>query len=175
MVVLAHKKKRKKIDPGEQVSDNGSIAKNPRKKSRKSEAQKLRELKAKAAREEQKRKQEEQKRRIWNIRKDQLVAFEQEFGHTQHVQQKKYTTNIQLGKWVNTQQSQYRLFKAEKTGNLTQERINQLDELKFEWSPRQNGNVCQNGKKNQYRKSPEQKLKETVRVLVLFVVVNVCP
>ena len=52
MVVSAHKKKRKKIDPGEQVSNNGSIAKNPRKKSRKSEAQKLKESKAKAARED---------------------------------------------------------------------------------------------------------------------------
>ena len=73
--------------------------------------------------------QQSKKRRYervsWQFRYDQLVEFRNQFGHTNVPQN--YAKNMKLAAWVKFQRSQY------KTGNLIKERINQLNELSFEW------------------------------------------
>jgi len=44
----------------------------------------------------------------------------------------------QLGKWISKQRSEYRKFQAGKKSQITQERIDALAELEFDWAP---GNV----------------------------------
>ncbi|OEU22157.1 hypothetical protein FRACYDRAFT_177848 [Fragilariopsis cylindrus CCMP1102] len=47
---------------------------------------------------------------------------------------KDYTRNPQLGRWVNTQRTQYNLLLNGKESGLTTERINLLDAIGFAWS-----------------------------------------
>ena len=95
------------------------------------------------------------KYKSWDYRKAELLAFQQEFGHTNVPQPTKNSTNKDLGGWVKTQRRQHKLFTAGKPSFLTQERINQLEALRFVWCLRQKG------KKNKYQKSAAQKLKES--------------
>ena len=105
----------------------------------------------------------------WQTRYGELVEFRINYGHTNVPQN--YAKNMKLGKWVSTQRSQYN------TSTLTQERIDQLNELNFEWSLRTNQRLItiemtktglERMKKQQAereRKQAEaQKLKESVRV-----------
>ena len=66
----------------------------------------------------------------WQTRYGELVEFRINYGNTNVPQN--YAKNIKLGQWVSTQRSQYN------TSTLTQERIDQLNELNFEWSLRSN-------------------------------------
>ena len=72
--------------------------------------------------------QQSKKRRVrvsWQFRYDELAEFRNEFGHTNVAQN--YAKNMQLGRWVHFQRSQY------KTSTLIQERIDKLDALSFVW------------------------------------------
>jgi hypothetical protein len=48
-----------------------------------------------------------------------------------------YEENKQLGHWVNTQRVQYKRYKEDKSSHMTQDRIKMLEELKFDWNPRE--------------------------------------
>ena len=92
----------------------------------------------------------------WESHKDELIAFQRKFGHTNNP--RTYSTNKQLGLWVTNQRQQHKLFTDGKPNSLTQEQINQLETLRFDWCLRQKG------KKKKYQKTKAQKLKELVRV-----------
>ena len=82
----------------------------------------------------------------WQTRYGELVEFRINYGHTNVP--KNYSKNMKLGKWVSTQRFRY------KNDTLAKEGINQLNELKFEWSPRQNKRLS--------KKTAAQKLKESL-------------
>jgi len=44
-----------------------------------------------------------------------------------------YGPNKQLGTWVNTQRRQYRFLQQGKHSQMTEERINKLEEIGFKW------------------------------------------
>ena len=67
----------------------------------------------------------------WNARYRELEAFKAEHGHC-NVPQKSHGP---LGAWVNDQR------KASKQGRLSEERVRRLDDLGFEWSPRDGGTL----------------------------------
>ena len=45
----------------------------------------------------------------------------------------KYSTNPKFGQWVSTQRSTYRYYQAGKPSPMTEERIQDLESLGFEW------------------------------------------
>ena len=109
-MVFSASKKRKNTNPCEQVLDKGS-----------DEGQKI------------------PRRRIgdsekWEISKNELVAFQREFGHL-NVSSGTNSINQRLGNWAKVQRFQHKLFTTgKKSSSLTKERIDQLDALGFTWS-----------------------------------------
>ena len=106
MCVSSYKKKRKKIDPCEEVSDNGS---------------------------NENQKKTYSRRVPWQDRLDALIAFKNKFGHT-NVSDKssKQLANWVYAQRMNFKL----FTAGKKSGSLTKERINQLDALNFVWSPK---------------------------------------
>jgi hypothetical protein len=76
----------------------------------------------------------------WNQRFQELRQFKQEHGHC--LVPSRYDKNPELGIWVGTQRSQYRLFmRARETGqsvstNMNDDRIRELEDLGFVWALR---------------------------------------
>jgi len=70
----------------------------------------------------------------WIQRLDELHAYKKEHGHC--LVPSTYPKNAQLATWVKCQRRQYKLFAEGKTSNITQERIDQLVEVGFEWELR---------------------------------------
>ena len=108
-MVVSASKKRKNTYPCEQVLDKGS-----------DEGQKI------------------PRRRIkdsgkWEICKNELVAFQQKFGHV-NVSSGTNSINQRLGNWAKAQRFQHKLFTIGKDSLMTQERVDQLEALKFGWS-----------------------------------------
>jgi len=64
----------------------------------------------------------------WESKLQELADFKKNCLHTNVPR-----SNKSLGKWVNTQRTQYKLFKASKTSHMTRERIQSLHKLDFEW------------------------------------------
>eukprot|EP00978_Attheya_sp_CCMP212_P029096 scaffold102216_cov59-Attheya_sp.AAC.1 len=67
--------------------------------------------------------------RGWDDRFNELVVFKEDHGHT-NVPQKAGP----LGRWVSTQRRHYRFLQEGEDSQLTQERMDRLNELEFEWS-----------------------------------------
>ena len=108
-MVFSASKKRKNTNPCEQVLDKGS-----------DEGQKI------------------PRRRIgdsekWEISKNELVAFQREFGHL-NVSSGTNSINQRLGNWAKVQRFQHKLFTTGKDSLMTQERVDQLEAIKFDWS-----------------------------------------
>lgn len=70
----------------------------------------------------------------WLQRLDELQAYKKENGHC--LVPSTFPKNAQLATWVKCQRRQYKLFAENKTSNITQERIDQLNEIGFEWELR---------------------------------------
>ena len=70
----------------------------------------------------------------WEEQRQQLVAFNKEFRHTNVP--KSYVENNKFVVWVQYQRSSYKLFKAKKKSSMTRERIQSLEKLGFEWQLR---------------------------------------
>lgn len=78
----------------------------------------------------------------WNQRLEELKAYKAQFGSC--LVPSRYPPNPELGIWVGTQRTQYRLYQqAKSSGNrmlhstaMNEDRINQLEELGFVWALR---------------------------------------
>jgi len=80
--------------------------------------------------------QKQKRDTVWKARYDELVAYKLENGDT-NVPTKNYKPNPQLAHWVHTQRTRRRAWDAGKAGagDLTQERIDSLDLIGFQWNP----------------------------------------
>ena len=72
----------------------------------------------------------------WNVRMKDLRQYKREHGHTNVPRH--YSANLKLGRWVDTQRTSYRLLKSGKPSPLTQERVDVLNGIGFEWNPSEN-------------------------------------
>ena len=67
----------------------------------------------------------------WDDRYEELKQYRSKFGDCNVPQ--KWGDNLQLGRWVQTQRCQYRLYKEGKASSMTEERIEKLNDVGFEW------------------------------------------
>ena len=74
----------------------------------------------------------------WEANYQLLQEFQKEHGHCQ-VPRNHSVDNVKLGRWVNTQRTQYKNFKDGKSSPMTQERIDALERIGFHWGKRQGG------------------------------------
>jgi len=73
----------------------------------------------------------------WNLRYELLRQYKKDKGDCL-VPKSFAVDGVALGKWVNTQRVQYHKFqKDEQSGKITQDRINKLDAVGFDWDPRE--------------------------------------
>jgi hypothetical protein len=68
---------------------------------------------------------------FWEGRLQELATFKQDNGHTNVP--KRYPLNKPLGHWVGNQRTQYRLFNQIEKSAMTEEHIQSLEKLDFEW------------------------------------------
>ena len=72
----------------------------------------------------------------WDTKFNELVAYKDAHGGSCNVPQG-YAENPQLGTWVNNQRAQYKKFQQDpSTSSMTQERIERLESIGFEWNGR---------------------------------------
>ena len=72
----------------------------------------------------------------WDTKFNELVAYKGTHGGSCNVP-KRYAENPQLGRWVSTQRTQYKKFQQDpSTSHMTQERIERLESIGFEWNGR---------------------------------------
>jgi hypothetical protein len=71
---------------------------------------------------------------VWEQRLQELAAYKEVNGDTNVPQT--FPSNKQLGIWVTNQRQQYKLLREGKNSHMTTERIESLNELDFDWSPR---------------------------------------
>jgi hypothetical protein len=67
----------------------------------------------------------------WEDRLSELAEYHKIHGHCNVPG--RYSENIQLGRWVGTQRSHYRLQQEGKRSQMTLARIQALESLNFEW------------------------------------------
>lgn len=86
----------------------------------------------------------------WNRRYQDLCDYKEQYGHC--LVPSRYPTNQELGTWVGTQRTQYRLFmKAKETGkaavptSMNEERIKLLSDIGFIWALRRETGKSQHG------------------------------
>lgn len=70
----------------------------------------------------------------WNARIKELKEFKAQHGNC--LVPNRYPENPRLGTWVGKQRKQYKLFQEGKPSNLTEERVQALDDLDFVWTLR---------------------------------------
>eukprot|EP00591_Stephanopyxis_turris_P006860 CAMPEP_0195518712 /NCGR_PEP_ID=MMETSP0794_2-20130614/13547_1 /TAXON_ID=515487 /ORGANISM="Stephanopyxis turris, Strain CCMP 815" /LENGTH=305 /DNA_ID=CAMNT_0040647733 /DNA_START=153 /DNA_END=1070 /DNA_ORIENTATION=+ len=70
-------------------------------------------------------------KKLWKERLDELKMYNAQHGDC--LVPYHYERNPQLGRWVNVQRKNYKLFREGKKSAMTQERIDQLEELNFVW------------------------------------------
>ena len=68
---------------------------------------------------------------IWSLRLEQLCEFKVQFGHS--VVPQKYANNPKLGRWVSKQRREYRLHQEGKPSLMIEERIRDLESIRFDW------------------------------------------
>ena len=72
----------------------------------------------------------------WDTKFHELVAYKDTHGGSCNVPHR-YDKNPQLGRWVNNQRTQYKKFQQDpSTSQMTQERIERLQSIGFEWNGR---------------------------------------
>ena len=72
----------------------------------------------------------------WDTKFNELVAYKDAHGGSCNVP-KGYAENPQLGRWVHSQRTQYKKFQQHpSTSSMTQERIERLESIAFEWNGR---------------------------------------
>ena len=72
----------------------------------------------------------------WDTKFNELVAYKDKHGGSCNVPPG-YAENPQLGRWVNRQRAQYKKFQQDpSTSFMTQERIERLESIAFEWNGR---------------------------------------
>ena len=67
----------------------------------------------------------------WEVRFEELKDYQSKHGHCNVPQ--KWNENPQLGRWVNNQRAQYRLYNEGKKSLITEERIALLESIGFVW------------------------------------------
>mmetsp|Transcript_16390 Transcript_16390/g.18876 ORF Transcript_16390/g.18876 Transcript_16390/m.18876 type:complete len:102 (+) Transcript_16390:1-306(+) len=67
----------------------------------------------------------------WQKIYDELVSFVKEFGHTRVPA--KFTQNLPLGNWVRKQRSKYKKLQKEGSSSITENQIELLNKIGFEW------------------------------------------
>ena len=73
----------------------------------------------------------------WDTKFNELVAYKDAHGGSCNVPTKGYAENPQLGTWVKYQRAQYKKFQQDpSTSFMTQERIERLQSIGFEWNGR---------------------------------------
>ena len=71
----------------------------------------------------------------WDTKFNELVAYKDTHGGSCNVPQE-YAENPQLGTWVSNQRAQYKKFQQDpSTSQMTQERIERLESIAFQWNP----------------------------------------
>ena len=82
----------------------------------------------------------------WDTKFNELVAYKDTHGGSCNVPTRGYAENPQLGTWVNRQRAQYKKFQQDPaTSSMTQERIERLESIAFEWNGRSSkSNACLN-------------------------------
>ena len=72
----------------------------------------------------------------WDTKFNELVAYKDAHGGSCNVPNR-YAENPQLGRWVDHQRTQYKKFQQDSaTTSMTQERIERLESIGFEWNGR---------------------------------------
>ena len=71
---------------------------------------------------------------IWQQRFNELKEYRERYGDCNVPSQ--WSENPQLGRWVSTQRSQYRLYQEGKKSSMTKERMQALESINFEWRVR---------------------------------------
>lgn len=67
----------------------------------------------------------------WDARYQELRDYHRRFGHVDVPT--KYKPNPALGRWVSTQRSQYKLWINREESQMTQDRVEKLQQLGFKW------------------------------------------
>ena len=86
----------------------------------------------------------------WFEKLTELTEFYKTKGHTNVPSG--YKANPSLATWVKSQRCQYRLFCQNKPSNMTQDRINQLNQLGFVWNLRNNSTTGSNSNDSKDRR-----------------------
>ena len=87
----------------------------------------------------------------WNERLEELKEYKRQYGHTNVP--RRYNRNHKLGRWVDTQRTSYRLLKLGKSSPLTQDRIDMLNDIGFEWNPSATKDNCSTAKSSKTAKT----------------------
>ena len=66
---------------------------------------------------------------LWNVRFQQMREYKLQFGDC--LVPKRYSASPKLGRWVETQRKNYRLYQEGKPGPMTAERIRELESVEF--------------------------------------------
>jgi len=77
------------------------------------------------------------RKNIWDARFHELVAFKAKHGHCNVP-----SRSGKLGRWVNRQREQYRLSKVGKSSYMTDERVQKLESIGFQWSVHFSSRIC---------------------------------
>ncbi|GFH61945.1 hypothetical protein CTEN210_18421 [Chaetoceros tenuissimus] len=72
----------------------------------------------------------------WDERFEELKQYKDQHGHCNVPH--KYEPNKALGTWVSAQRQQYKLWSKGSNAKITEERVKQLDNIGFEWTPMKN-------------------------------------
>ena len=73
----------------------------------------------------------------WDTKFHELVAYKDAHGGSCNMPTRGYAENPQLGTWVSNQRAQYNKFQQDpSTSHMTQERIERLESIGFEWNGR---------------------------------------
>ena len=67
----------------------------------------------------------------WSVRFQQLCEFKVQSGHCLVPQP--YSANLKLGKWVSAQRCRYKLYQEGKPSHITEEHIQDLESIGFDW------------------------------------------
>jgi hypothetical protein len=67
----------------------------------------------------------------WSVRYQELCDFKVQFGN--YLVPNKYSANLKLAQWISTQRTQYRKHHERRRTSMTEERIRDLESIRFDW------------------------------------------
>jgi len=101
----------------------------------------------------------------WETRLQQLRAFKEVHGHCNVPRSSKHSSEINsLGEFVHFQRRQFKYHSADKPNTLTQERIQSLNDLGFEWfrrNSKKTGDVVATGGQSRTKRSRSRRDRST--------------